>query len=180
MSAYSAQLLSVRNSLESVREITITPSPMLVETKIPEATPGMVLRYALNDAQALLTRLRYNRLVDIFTGLTSYSLQSYLRTTVPGVGQVETDEVYVGVDKRGAHHVLPVQARGANEKISIAQIKHDLAMCAAIFPGLICRPIAAQFMREHVIALFELEQTQEGIAVNSERHYHLVQLHEFS
>lgn len=79
----------------------IAPNPSLAVTKIPEATPGIVARYALGDEQALLARLRYNRLVDIFTGAACYSLQSHLRTTAPGLGQVETDEIYVGIDKRG-------------------------------------------------------------------------------
>jgi hypothetical protein len=52
----------------------ITPSKMLTETKIPDSTPGVIEKYALNDEQALLAKLRYNRLIDIFTGLTCYSL----------------------------------------------------------------------------------------------------------
>ena len=68
---------------------------MLVETKIPDATPGVISRYAINDEQGLLAKLRYNRLIDIFTGLTCYSLQNHLRTTVPELGQVETDEIYL-------------------------------------------------------------------------------------
>jgi hypothetical protein len=62
----------------------------------------------MNDEQALLARLRYNRMVDIFTGLTCYSLQSHLRTTLRDGSQVETDEIYIGLDKRGVHYVLPV------------------------------------------------------------------------
>ena len=82
---------------------TINPNPALVETKVPDSTPGMIARYALSDEQALLARLRYNRLVDVFTGVTCYSLQNHLRTAVRGLGQIETDEVYVGVDRRGVH-----------------------------------------------------------------------------
>ena len=46
-------------------------------------------------------------------------------------------------------------------------------MCAAKFPLLICRPIAAQFLQDDVIALFELEGTVDGIRVASEKHYKL-------
>ena len=81
---------------------------MMLATKIPDATPSIVEKYALDDEQALLTKLRYNRLIDIFTGVTCYSLQNHLRTTVPGIGQVETDEIYVGVDKLGRQFVFPV------------------------------------------------------------------------
>jgi len=41
--------------------------------------------YALGDEQALLAKLRYNRLLDIFTGVVCYSLQNHLRTNVPGM-----------------------------------------------------------------------------------------------
>jgi hypothetical protein len=34
---------------------------MLVQTKILDATPGVIEKYALNDEQALLAKLRYNR-----------------------------------------------------------------------------------------------------------------------
>ncbi len=153
----------------------ITPNELLAETKIPDATPGIVAKYALNDEQALLSRLRYNRLIDIFTGVTCYSLQNHLRTTVPLVGQVETDEIYVGVDRRGSHYVFPVQAKGSHEKLSVVQIEQDFALCADKFPALVCRPIAAQFMQGDLIALFVFENTSEGVKISSEKHYRLVE-----
>ncbi|BAZ15987.1 hypothetical protein NIES4071_78600 [Calothrix sp. NIES-4071] len=157
-----------------VPEQIIIPSQMLSETKIPDATPGMVLMYSLSDEQALLARLRYNRLIDIFTGVTCYSLQNHLRTTVPNIGQVETDELYIGVDRRGAHYVFPVQAKGKKDRLSIVQIEQDFALCAAKFPSLICRPIAAQFMDASLIALFEFEQNNDRISIVTEKHYRLV------
>jgi len=159
----------------AVTAATIVPTASLVDIKIPDATPGIITMYALTDEQALLARLRYNRLIDIFTGVTCYSLQNHLRTFVSGLGQIETDEIYAGVDKRGAHYVFPVQAKGAKDKISVVQIEQDIAMCASKFPKLICRPIAAQFMKEDLIALFELEQAGSGIGISSEKHYLLVE-----
>jgi hypothetical protein len=152
----------------------IAPNENLSETKIPDATPGIVAKYAFTDEQALLAKLRYNRLIDIFSGVACYSLQNHLRTTVPGVGQVETDEIYVGVDRRGVHYVFPVQAKGGRDRISIVQVEQDAAVCEHKLSSLICRPIAAQFMADGVIALFELEQGDRGLAVASEKHYRLV------
>jgi hypothetical protein len=123
----------------------------------------------------LLAKLRYNRLIDVFTGVTCYSLQSHLRTFVNNIGQIETDEIYVGVDKRGVHYVFPVQAKGSKDRISVIQIEQDIAMCGSKFPNLICKPIAAQFMKEDFIALFELEQTKSGVRISSEKHYLLVE-----
>jgi hypothetical protein len=74
-----------------VPQMLVVPSAILTETKIPDSTPGLIQRYALNDEQSLLTKIRYNRLIDVFTGLTCYSLQNHLRTTVSGIGQIETE-----------------------------------------------------------------------------------------
>lgn len=162
-------------------ELKLSPNQSLSETKIPDSTPGVVARYALSDEQALLARVRYNRLIDIFLGVACYSLQNHLRTSVPKIGQVETDELYVGVDKRGIHYVIPVQAKGGKDRLNIVQIEQDIAVCASKFPSLICRPVAAQFMAEDVIALFDFEQQEDGrISVLGEKHYRLVAPEEVS
>ncbi len=160
--------------LVAVKQANIAPSKVLAETKIPDATPGVIAKYSMNDEQSLLAKLRYNRLIDIFTGLTCYSLQNHLRTTLSDGSQVETDEIYIGLDKRGAHYVLPVQAKGVKDKIGVVQIEQDFEMCAIKFPLLFCRPVAAQFMEKDLIALFEFEQSKDGIKVTSEKHYRLV------
>ncbi len=163
-----------RYAFEATTSSIVAPSTIMAETKIPDATPGVISKYALGDEQALLAKLRYNRLVDVFTRITCYSLQSHLRTTVPNMGQVETDELYVGIDRQGVHYVVPVQAKGLRDKIGTVQIEQDFALCSAKFPQLICRPIAAQFMKNDVIAMFEFEKTKKGLAVSSEKHYRLV------
>lgn len=163
-----------RYAFEAVKFKYIEPSEVLAQTKIPDATPGVISKYALSDEQALLAKLRYNRLIDIFSGVACYSLQSHLRSSVAGIGQVETDELYVGVDRRGAHFVFPVQAKGGRDLLSVVQIEQDLALCKEKFPSLICRPIAAQFMKDDVIALFELELQGDEVAVSYEKHYRLV------
>ncbi|HZM03290.1 MAG TPA: hypothetical protein VFC44_09715 [Candidatus Saccharimonadales bacterium] len=150
------------------------PNVNMVVTKVPDATPGIIAKYAFSDEQALLAKVRYNRLVDVFSGVVCYSLQSHLRTTVPDMGQVETDEIYVGLDKKGIHYVFPVQAKGGRDKLSIVQIEQDFALCARKFPTLICRPIAAQFLPDGVIALFEFESGAAGVGIASEKHYKLV------
>lgn len=158
----------------AVENRPLSASPMMAETKIPDATPGLITRYALNDEQGRLAKLRYNRLIDVFTGVTCYSLQNHLRATVPNIGQVETDELYIGVDSRGAQYVLPVQAKGGKDRLSIVQIEQDAALCAHKFPMLLCRPIAAQFLANDVIALFAFEESANGLAVTRETHYRLV------
>lgn len=166
--------------LALARQSNIIPSSILVETKIPDATPGIISAYSMNDEQSLLAKLRYNRLIDIFTGVTCYSLQNHLRTTLRDGSQVETDEIYIGLDKRGAHYVMPVQAKGGKDRIGVVQIEQDFELCSMKFPRLICRPVAAQFIENNLIALFEFEQSKDGIKVASEKHYRLVKPDELS
>lgn len=153
---------------------SLEPNIHLGNIKVPDATPGVIEKYSLSDEQALLAKLRYNRLVDIFTGLTCYSLQNHLRTTVKSLGQVETDEVYIGIDSRGVHYVLPVQAKGGSDQQSVVQIENDFALVAEHFPSLVCRPIAAQFMKNGIIALFELQKEEGKVNLRTEAHYRLV------
>lgn len=160
--------------LALVADHPLQPNANLTITKVPDATPGIVTKYAFDDEQALLARLRYNRLIDVFTGVTCYSLQNHLRTTVPGMGQVETDELYVGLDKKGAHYIFPIQAKGGSDKLNVVQMEQDFAVCANKFPVLICRPIGAQFMEGGIIALFEFEQAEGAVRISAEKHYKLV------
>ncbi len=119
----------------AVNENAFIPKDGYSETKVPDSTPGIISLYSLSDEQSLLAIVRYNRLIDIFAGVACYSLQNHLRTAVSDVGQLETDEIYVGVDRRGAHYVFPVQAKGGNERLNIVQLVQDFAMCKQKFPS---------------------------------------------
>lgn len=157
-----------------VKKTRILPRQDLARIAIPDATPELIRAYALDDEQALLAIVRYNRLIDTFLGLTTYSLQNHLRTTVKGIGQIEIDELYVGLDKRGCHYVIPVQAKGGNDQIGVVQTTQDIRFVEQKFPGMRCRAISAQFMEDGVVALFELTLQDDEVRVVEERHYKLV------
>ena len=155
----------------------IRPQEALAVIDIPNATPEIVLRYAPGDEQALLAKLRYNRLIDIFLGITTYSLQNHLRTSIQaaqGRTKIEIDELYVGLNADGTHFVVPVQAKVGSDQIGIVQTQQDVAFCAERFPDLSCRPVAAQALRDDVMALFELVLQDGQLRVRQERHYRLV------
>lgn len=152
----------------------IVPNERLMTIKIPDATPEIIASYAQNDEQALLAKVRYNKLIDIFLGLTTYSLQNHLRTTVQGMGQIEIDELYVGVDQKGCHYIIPVQAKSGSDKLSSVQAKQDIFCCKEKYPNLLCRSISTQFMGDEQIAMFELALEGETVCIVEERHYKLV------
>lgn len=166
------------------------PDMALASIKIPDATPEMVKRYALSDEQAVLARIRYNRLIDIFFGFATYPIQSHLRTTVNAFAksQIETDEIYVGVDRFGAQYVIPVQAKGLpkRETISAVQAIQDIYCCREKFPNLVCRALSAQTISRdtssdgieiYTLAMMELEidvKSKFDVSKIQEKHYQLV------
>ena len=54
---------------------------------------------------------------------------------------------------RGAHDVFPIQGKGGSDKLNMVEPEQDFAVCAAKFPNLVCNAIAAQFMKDDLIAL---------------------------
>lgn len=156
----------------------IAPSTNRERIPVFDATPEIVRQYAAGtDEQALLTRARYNRLVDMFLGLTCYSIQNHFRTTVADVGQIEVDEIYLGINKRGAHYVIPCQAKSPGDRFGIVQVMQDVLLCREKYPNAICRPIALQFQGPNEVAMLELSITHEGdllrLNVVDEKHYRL-------
>jgi hypothetical protein len=161
----------------------VIPRPDAVVIKVPDATPEIITEYAQTQEQAVLAKVRYNRLVDIFLGITTYSLQNHLRTYVADMGQIEIDEIYVGVNREGHQYIIPVQAKGGDDQLSIIQTIQDIACCQKNekYAKLTNRPISVQFMEDKVIAMFEFKEDNEGIPrVAEERHYKLVPYEEIS
>ncbi len=157
-----------------VKETRIFPRDDLVVVSVPDATPELIRAYALDDEQALLAIVRYNRLIDTFLGITTYSLQNHLRTTVDGIGQIEIDELYIGLDRNGCHYAIPVQAKGGNDQIGVVQTIQDIRFVEQRFNGMRCRAISVQFMEGGVVAMFELTLQDGELRVVEERHYKLV------
>ena len=152
----------------------IVPNPALMTIKIPDATPEIVSAYSMSDEQALLAKIRYNRLLDVFLGVSAHSLQNHLRTTVKDIGQIEVDEIYVAVDSTGRQFILPVQAKGGSDQLSVVQSEQDLLWCRERLPGLICRPILTQFAEGDLIAMFEVTRDDDDIKLVQQKHYRLV------
>jgi hypothetical protein len=163
-----------RSRFKLARLHRITPSTSAYRIKVPDATPEVIKMHAKNDEQALLAKVRYNRLVDIFLRVTAYSLQNHLRTTVSGVGQIEIDELYVGVRDTGQQFVIPVQAKGGSDQIGATQVQQDIAYCRESYSGITPRAVAVQFAPDDVIVMFELAMQGEELKIVQERHYCLV------
>ncbi|MDH3032100.1 hypothetical protein [Methylobacterium fujisawaense] len=159
---------------DGILELDFSQDPI----KIPDALPAIVERYARDDEQSLLARIRYNNLVSVFLGISTYSLQSHWKTSAKSAGgsPVEVDEMYVGIDGNGVHYVIPVEAKGRHksEKLTADQIFTNYMAAKHTFPDCHIIPVAAKVVDNFTFAMirFEVSKTEE-VKKNLERHYTL-------
>jgi hypothetical protein len=153
----------------------VSISADLQEILIPDATPEIVIEYAGRDEQGLLAKLRYNRLLDIFLGITCYHLQNHWRTTVNKV-QREIDDLYVGIDVDGRQYVIPVEAKGRKDRVSKTQIVQMVEFAGQRYPRLIIRPVGIQEItdKDIVLILFTPGKSPDDIKIKEMRRYKLV------
>jgi DNA methylase len=139
--------------------------------RILDATPQIVLKYQGKDEQGVLARIRYNRLIDTFTSLTTYHLQGHFRTALPGIGQVEIDDLYIGIDIDGNGYILPVEAKSETRKdqLGVVQITNMIKFARKYFPDLKVRPIGIKVLKNTFVFL-EFNDTDDVEVVATERY----------
>lgn len=141
-----------------------------------DATPDIILKYGGRDEQGLLTRVRYNRLVDTFLGITAYHMQGHIRTFMEDSGQIEIDDLYLGVDTDGRQYVVPIEAKGPNEPLGVVQVVSLNVYGRRAFPDLTLRSVAVKAWHDGSIFFLEFNDSQdsEKVQVVDYRHYRLV------
>jgi hypothetical protein len=149
-------------------------APIEIFNAIPEVVEGLLRQ----DEQSLLTRLLYNRLVDIFTGLTCFHIQNHYHSFVTDMGEVEIDALYVGVDKNGALFVIPIEAKsqGESEMIGRIQISQMAKLMRQDFSILKRRILAVKTLQDDTIAAVEFNDADEpdDIQIISVARYRLI------
>ena len=141
-------------------------------THILDATPQLVLKYQGTDEQGLLARIRYNRLVDTFTSLTTYHIQGHFRTTVSNVGQVEIDDLYIGIDTDGHGFVLPIEAKSGSlkDQLGVVQITQMVKFTRQRFPDLTIRPIGVKIMPDESYMFLEFNNSDDPNLIATKRY----------
>ncbi len=134
-------------------------APIDIHNAIPELVEKL-LRY---DEQSLLTRVLYNRLIDIFTGLTCFHIQNHYRSFVEGMGEVELDALYVGIDKTGKLYILPIEAKSQaeNDMIGRIQISQMAKLVRQDFADLDRRILAIKYLKDGTIVIIEFDDQVE-------------------
>lgn len=152
----------------------LTPCEFREQAEILDATPPIVSFYSRNAGQLLLSKVRNNRLLDLFLELRAYPLECRVRPGLPSEDPAAIDELYIGQKSNGRRSIVVVQVL---EEGRAPRIDQDLAFCRHAFPELTPRLVAVQFKRDEVgevIVMFELFQSGDEIKLRDEKHYRLV------
>lgn len=152
----------------------ITPDFSLPANTISDLSSDLVKRHRTNDEQAALSMIRENRILDLFLNSRLLHMQNHLRTNVPGLGQVEVDDLYIGHDSAGNELIVPVQAKRGHDQIGPIQTYQDIRVCEYKWPSLSCRPISIYYdPGDKRIAILELsmDMQTDSVSVVSEKHF---------
>jgi len=148
--------------------------PINIYNAIPEIVEGLLRR----DEQSLLTKLLYNRLIDIFCGLTCFHIQNHYRSFVDKIGEVELDAIYVGVDKLGSLFVIPIEAKSQadNDMIGRIQISQMAQLVKQDFHELTNRILAVKELSDKTIGIVEFSDKTDPneIRILSVSRYRLI------
>jgi hypothetical protein len=130
---------------------------------IYNAIPEVVEPLLRDDEQSLLTRVLYNRLVDIFTGLTCFHIQNHYRSFVADFGEVEVDALYVGVNREGGLFVIPAEAKsvGETDLIGRVQMSQMARLVRQDFPQLNRRIVAIKALPDGTIGFVEFDDRDD-------------------
>jgi hypothetical protein len=133
--------------------------PISIFNAIPEVVDGL-LRH---DEQSLLTKILYNRLIDIFAGLTCFHIQNHYRSFVDNIGEVELDAIYVGVSKAGELFVIPVEAKSQadSDMLGRIQISQMAQLVKQDFPQLARRILAVKELFDGTVGIVEFNDRDD-------------------
>lgn len=164
--------------LDASPEVVIPPE--LATVFIPDAMPEIVLEYAGSDEQGILAKLTYNRLLDIFLQVTCYHLQNHWRTSIKGKGQIEVDDLYIGLNTKGQQFVVPIEAKSADDRLNKTQIVQMIAFAQERYPKLILKPVGVQEMKDGSLVLIQFTPAThpDAVKIAEMRRYKLVPMAE--
>ena len=144
-------------------ESTLIAYPEPTETTdVHDRTPYAVRRlladdFAKIDEQGLLERAPLQRPLQDFLRVQAFHLKGHVRRSVPGLGQVEVDDVHValsgGLDDPLI--IVPVEAKAKDDPVNRVQIAMQVRYANHEFPGLVVRPLTVKLFEDGLVLFME-------------------------
>lgn len=95
-----------------------------------------------------------------------------MRSSVQDIGQVEIDDLYVGVDTEGRWYVIPVEAKsvGPKERLGVVQIRQMILFAKQSYGELALRPVGVKPLADGSCVLLEFDDEEELEAIAVKRY----------
>lgn len=92
-----------------------------------------------------------------------------MRTTVKELGQIEVDDLYLGVDQDGRWYCIPVEAKpaGNRDQLGRIQLSSMVAFSEQEFPTLPVRPVGVKRMEDGSIFFVEFTPISDPLQIQS-------------
>lgn len=148
----------------------IEADPEAIDFLIEDETPSIVQDFGMKGASLLDCILRKNLILDQFLGSPVEHLQSHVRASVKGVGQVEIGSLFFSQIENAIMPVCLVAKPGA---FNLSKATQAMKFASEHYGRLDCRPVVAQLLADSKVALFELTGSPETPCVLQEAHFTL-------
>lgn len=146
------------------QNIEVAPNRLSKRQAVPNLLPRIVEEYISDERQFLLSQLRYNRLLDLYSGMVCFPVYSTSRLA---------DEIFVGIDQMERPHVFLVQASTGNRPLRISHVKSCFDSFVTEYQSALIRSIVLQVVTLNILALLEF-QVERTARLVGEKHYQIV------
>lgn len=153
----------------------IEADPTAYDFLVEDQTPSIARDFAMKGAPLLECILRKNQILESFLSSPVEHLQSHVRASVTGVGQVEIGSLFFGPTDGT---IVPVCLIAKPGEFNLTKVTQAMKFASEHYGELNCRPIVAQLLSDSKVALFELYGTPESPQVLQEAHFSLARVSE--
>ena len=143
----------------------IFPTQELSPLETLDLTPGLIYDLELPGTSRLDNIIRYNQLISDVLRVFADHVQSHLRTSIQGVGQIEVGCLYVSTD---ANVIIPVHLSPESGPINGLKAAQNIRFADEKYPQMTCRAVIAQLRDKITWFSLKLNQmeTVSGSPVN--------------
>ena len=133
----------------------------------------------LLDEQAMLSVVRYNDLITHFLQAQAFHFKAHIRRSVPGVGQVEVDDLHLAVESTAPGQyrpvIVPIEAKAKDDPVNRVQIAAQIRFAQHEYPGFAVRPITIKLFADGLLLFMEFNPTTvpDELIVVGFSHYRL-------
>ena len=137
---------------------------------VEDQTPSVARDFGMKGSPLLDYILRKNLILEQFLGSPVEHLQSHVRASVTGVGQVEIGSLFFS---QTGDAIIPVCLVAKPGAFNLNKASQTMKYSSEHYGRLDCRAVVAQLLSDTKVALFELHGSPETPRVLQEAHFTL-------